>query len=175
MRCGSKGQGKTLSASPPFLPCSSLSWLLTVLGFIPNLPSPSPRLYWMRAKRPESASVALTLRMTVPNGTSSKTAFCKQREQAGLAVSSLMLLAGNNQGHRGHPGLGTAGPRTRFHTFRVHWLVGHLLHMVQAQAEGREGDPGESPSSMPDFTRQALLSPTLTWTGDPSSPGRMAG
>ena len=39
-----------------------------------NLPSPSTRLYSMRAKLPESASVAVTVRMTVPTGTSSKTA-----------------------------------------------------------------------------------------------------
>lgn len=72
--------------------CSSFNWLLTVSGFIPNLPSPSPRLYWMTAKRPESSSVALTLRMTVPNGTSSKTAFCKQREQGGLAVALFAIF-----------------------------------------------------------------------------------
>lgn len=77
---GARLSHKVGSSHPLFPPlCSSLSWLLTVLGFIPNLPSPSPRLYWMRAKRPESASVALTLRMTVPSGTSSKTAFCKKK------------------------------------------------------------------------------------------------
>lgn len=48
--------------------------LLTVVGLMENLPSPSPRLYSMRAKLPESASVAVTVRITVPTGTSSKTA-----------------------------------------------------------------------------------------------------
>lgn len=102
--------------------CSSLGWLLTVLGFIPNLPSPSPRLYWMRAKRPESASVALTLRMTVPNGTSSKTAFCKQREQAGPVVSSLAVLAGSNQGRRVAPRGGHSWTQNK--TFTQSTLVG---------------------------------------------------
>ena len=44
---------------------------------MPNLPSPSTRLYSMTEKRPESASVALTLTMTVPKSTSSNTGFCK--------------------------------------------------------------------------------------------------
>lgn len=57
--------------------------LLTVLGLMANLPSPSPRLYSMRAKLPESASVAVTLRMTVPTATSSKTASYRKREGGG--------------------------------------------------------------------------------------------
>lgn len=54
---------------------------LTVDGLIPNLPSPSTRLYSITAKRPESASVARTRTMVVPKSTFSNTGSYKQEQK----------------------------------------------------------------------------------------------
>ncbi|KAK0135519.1 hypothetical protein N1851_028623 [Merluccius polli] len=80
-------------------------WLeLTVEGLMPNLPSPSTRLYSMTENRPESASVALTRKMMVPSSTSSDNGFCKHKQaqpctrcaQDAATVKSLRLFQSPN-------------------------------------------------------------------------------
>lgn len=135
------------SASDPG-PFSLPACLLTVVGLMANLPSPSPRLYSMRAKLPESASVAVTVRMTVPTGTSSKMASWEpsgQGERGG--------------GARVHPG-GSAPP-----------LTTHLVDSPEHQAAHGE----VMPPGLRSWQGRAGRYPTAPRRGHGCPPGRKAG